>query len=52
MLSIWISTNPRMGARNALVIQKCVVLFWVEHFEKCACWITVDATSDLVHLID
>jgi len=41
-----------MGAQNALVIQKCVVLFWVEHLEECACRITVDATSDLVHLVD
>lgn len=41
-----------MGARNALVIQKCVVLLWVEHLEECACWITVDAASDLVHLVD
>ena len=41
-----------MGAQNALVIQKCIVLFWVKHLKECACRITVDATSDLVHLVD
>jgi len=38
--------------RHALVIQKCIILFWVKHLQECACRVTVDATSDLVHFVD
>jgi hypothetical protein len=34
------------------MVQEGVVLFWVEHLEKCACRVPVDAASDLVHLIN
>ena len=34
------------------MVQEGVVLFRVEHLQKCARWVPVDATTDLVHLID
>ena len=34
------------------MVQESIVLFWVKHLQKRARWVPVDATSDLVHLID
>ena len=34
------------------MIQESIVLFWVEHLQKRARRVPVDAASDLVHLID
>ena len=34
------------------MVQESIVLFRVEHLQKCTRWVPVDPTSDLVHLID
>jgi hypothetical protein len=34
------------------MVQESIVLLRVKHLQKCARWVPVDATSDLVYLID
>lgn len=34
------------------MVQESVVLFGIEHLQKCACRVPINATSDLVHLIN